>query len=77
MTHHHWSSRFSSRRWTATTRRSTRLREDEREMLIGRLEMGLSYDELAEASGRPTADAARRAAQRALVKLVEEMHRAG
>ena len=54
-----------------------RLRDEEQELLVGRLEMGLSYDELAELAGRPSADAARRAAQRALVKLVEEMQRAG
>jgi RNA polymerase sigma-70 factor (ECF subfamily) len=54
-----------------------RLREEERELLVGRLELGLSYEELADAAGRATAEAARRAAQRALVKLVEEMDRAG
>ena len=35
--------------------------------------MGYSYEELAEASAKPTADAARKAAQRALVRLAEEM----
>jgi RNA polymerase sigma-70 factor (ECF subfamily) len=54
-----------------------RLREEERELLVGRLDLGLSYEELAQAAGRPTAEAARRAAQRALLKLVEEMDRAG
>jgi hypothetical protein len=44
-------------------------------MLIGRLELGLSYEELAVATSKPSADAARKAAQRALVKLVEAMHR--
>jgi RNA polymerase sigma-70 factor (ECF subfamily) len=52
-----------------------RLREEDREMLIGRLELGLSYEELAVATSKPSADAARKAAQRALVKLVEAMHR--
>jgi RNA polymerase sigma-70 factor (ECF subfamily) len=50
-----------------------RLRTEEREALIGRLEWGLSYKELADALGKPTADAARKAAQRALVRLTEEM----
>jgi RNA polymerase sigma-70 factor (ECF subfamily) len=50
-----------------------RLKEAEREAIIGRLEMGYTYEELAEALGKPTADAARKAAQRALVRLVEEM----
>lgn len=54
-----------------------RLREEERDILIGRIELGLTYDELAVASGKPSADAARKAAQRALVKLVEEMNHGG
>ena len=37
------------------------------------MELGLSYEELAEALGKPTADAARKAAERALVRLAEEM----
>lgn len=53
-----------------------RLRPEEREAIIGRVEMGLSYDELAAALCKPTADAARKAAQRALVRLAEEMDRA-
>jgi RNA polymerase sigma-70 factor (ECF subfamily) len=52
-----------------------RLTPDEREAIILRVEMGYSYDEIAEALGKPTADAARKAAQRALVRLVEEMKR--
>ena len=43
--------------------------------MIGRLEMGFSYQELALALEKPTADAARKAAQRALVRLAEEMQR--
>ena len=54
-----------------------RLGEDDRDLLIGRIELGLTYEELAAAAGKPSADAARKAAQRALVKLVEEMHRGG
>ena len=45
----------------------------EREAIIGRVEMGYSYEELAEALGKPSADAARKAAQRALIRLVREM----
>ena len=52
-----------------------RLREDDRELLIGRIELGLSYQELADAVGKPSPEAARKAAQRALVKLVEELRR--
>jgi RNA polymerase sigma-70 factor (ECF subfamily) len=52
-----------------------RLRPEEREAVIGRLEMGFSYEELALALEKPTADAARKAARRALVRLAEEMQR--
>jgi RNA polymerase sigma-70 factor (ECF subfamily) len=54
-----------------------RLKPEEREAIIGRVEMGYSYEELAEALGKPTPDAARKAAQRALVRLAEEMKREG
>jgi RNA polymerase sigma-70 factor, ECF subfamily len=49
------------------------LRPDEREAIIGRVEMGYSYEELAEALGKPSPDAARKAAQRALVRLIQQM----
>jgi len=51
------------------------LRPEEREAVIGRIELGYTYDELAEALGKPSSEAARKAAERALVKLVEEMTR--
>jgi len=54
-----------------------RLRAEEREAIIARVEMGYSYEELAEALGKPTPDAARKAAQRALIRLAEEMKRGG
>ena len=50
------------------------LTPDEREAIIGRIEMGYSYDELAELLGKPTADAARKAAQRALVRLTRQLN---
>ena len=53
-----------------------RLTADEREAIIARVEMGYSYEELADALGKPTPDAARKAARRALVRLAEEMKRA-
>jgi RNA polymerase sigma factor (sigma-70 family) len=52
-----------------------RLRPEERDAIIARVELGLSYEELAEALGKPTAEAARKAARRALVRLVAEMKR--
>jgi RNA polymerase sigma-70 factor (ECF subfamily) len=45
------------------------------ERVVGRLELGYSYEELAEALGKPSAEAARKAAQRALLKLAEELRR--
>ena len=54
-----------------------RLKPEERHAIVGRVELGYSYEELAEALGKPTPDAARKAAQRALVRLAEEMKRAG
>lgn len=51
----------------------TRLRPEEREAIIARVEMDYSYAELAEILGKPTPDAARKAAQRALLRLAEEM----
>jgi RNA polymerase sigma-70 factor, ECF subfamily len=52
-----------------------RLKPEEREAIIARVELGYSYDELATMLDKPTADAARKAAQRALVRLAEEMKR--
>jgi RNA polymerase sigma-70 factor (ECF subfamily) len=54
-----------------------RLKPEERETIIAKVELGYSYDELAEALGKSTSDAARKAAQRALVRLAEEMKREG
>ena len=50
-----------------------RLTEDEREAVITRVEFGLSYAEVAEALGKPSADAARMTVVRALVKLARGM----
>jgi RNA polymerase sigma factor (sigma-70 family) len=46
-----------------------RLEPPEREAIVGRVELGLSYQELARAMGRPSADAARMAVGRAMLKL--------
>jgi RNA polymerase sigma factor (sigma-70 family) len=54
-----------------------RLSAEEREAIIAKVEMGYSNEELAEALGKPTPDAARKTAHRALVRLAEEMQRAG
>ena len=49
------------------------LESSEREAIIGRVELGLSYSELAAAMGRPSADAARMAVSRALLKLAKAL----
>jgi RNA polymerase sigma-70 factor (ECF subfamily) len=50
-----------------------RLRSIEREAIVARLEMGCSYEEMATLLELPSADAARMASQRALVRLAEEL----
>jgi RNA polymerase sigma-70 factor (ECF subfamily) len=52
-----------------------RLKADEKECIVARLELGFTYDELATWMGKPSPEAARKAARRALVRLVEEMER--
>jgi RNA polymerase sigma factor (sigma-70 family) len=50
-----------------------RLKPDEREIIIARVEMQQSYQQIAAAHGKSSADAARMAVTRALVRLAEEM----
>jgi RNA polymerase sigma-70 factor (ECF subfamily) len=50
-----------------------RLRPEEREAIVARVELGYTYEEMAEVLGKPSADAARKAAQRALLRLASEM----
>ena len=50
-----------------------RLEPEDREAIIGRVEMQYSYADLADVLGKPTADAARKAARRALLRLAEKM----
>ncbi len=50
-----------------------RLRPEEREVIIARVEMQQSYAEIAASHGKASADAARMAVTRALVRLAEEM----
>ncbi len=52
-----------------------RLQDEEREAIIARVELGMSFDEVAAALDKPTADAARKAVSRALLRLAEEMRR--
>ena len=52
-----------------------RLKPEEQEAIVARIEIGCSYEELADLLCKPTAEAARKAAERALVRLAEEMKR--
>jgi RNA polymerase sigma factor (sigma-70 family) len=52
-----------------------RLRPEDREAIVARIEMDGSYQEVARALGKPSADAARMAVSRALLRLAEEMSR--
>jgi RNA polymerase sigma-70 factor (ECF subfamily) len=51
-----------------------RLRDIEREAIVARVEMECTYEEMAAMLDLPSADAARKTAQRALVKLAHEMN---
>ena len=51
----------------------SRLRDEDRELVIARLDLGYNYAQIALATGRATADAARMAVHRALLRLAEEM----
>jgi RNA polymerase sigma-70 factor (ECF subfamily) len=55
-----------------------RLDDDEQMLVVGRVELGYSYRQLALATGRPSADAARVAARRAVLHLARliDRHRA-
>jgi RNA polymerase sigma-70 factor (ECF subfamily) len=50
-----------------------KLKSVDREAIIGRLELGLGFGELAAALGKPTPDAARMTVNRAVLRLAEEM----
>lgn len=51
----------------------SRLAVADQELIVGRLELGYSYDQLALATGRTTADAVRVAVRRALLRLAAEV----
>jgi RNA polymerase sigma factor (sigma-70 family) len=50
-----------------------RLRPEDRELIIARVELGLTYSEIAAAVAKPSANAARMAVVRALLQLAEAM----
>ena len=53
----------------------SRLSESERDLIVARVEVGLTYEEMAEALGKPSWNAARMATARALLRLAEELRR--
>jgi RNA polymerase sigma factor (sigma-70 family) len=52
-----------------------RLRPEDREAVVARIEMDGTYHDVAQALGKPSADAARMAVSRALLRLAQEMSR--
>ncbi len=50
-----------------------RLRAEDREAIVARVELQYTYEELATALGKPSADAARMTVTRALARLMQEM----
>jgi len=50
------------------------LRPDDRKAILGRFELGYSYEQLAEVLGKPSPDAARVAVRRAVTRLAEAMN---
>lgn len=59
------------------TRALEALPEADREVIVCRIELGLPYREIAEMLGKPSADAARMAVGRAVLRLAERISRAG
>lgn len=51
----------------------SRIESDEQQLLVARLDLGWSYEQIALATGRRSADAARMAIRRALLKLAAEV----
>jgi len=54
----------------------SRLRSEDRELVIARIELGYTNPEIAELLDKPTPNAARMATERALVRLAKEMEKA-
>jgi RNA polymerase sigma-70 factor (ECF subfamily) len=50
-----------------------RLSEKDRELVVARVELGLTYSEVARAVGKPSSEAARMAVARAIARLIQEM----
>jgi RNA polymerase sigma-70 factor (ECF subfamily) len=53
-----------------------RLRTEDRELIVARIELGYTNQEIAELLDKPTPNAARMAAERAIIRLAKEMGKA-
>jgi RNA polymerase sigma-70 factor (ECF subfamily) len=49
------------------------LSKSEQELIVARMELGLTYEEMADALGKPSCNAVRLATARALLRLGEEL----
>ena len=49
------------------------LRQEDRELVVAKIELGYTYPEMAELLRKPTANAARMAAERAIIRLAREL----
>ena len=64
---------MNNERWTRYQSALQQLSEADREVVVARLELGYSYDQIALMSGRSTPDAARMAVKRALLSLAHRL----
>ena len=53
----------------------SRLTDQDRDLIVARVETGLTYEEMADVLGKPSWNAARMATARALLRLAEELRR--
>ena len=68
-----WGDLIAAQDFERYSRCLGRLDEQERELIVGRLELGYNFRQLALLTGRTSPDAARMALRRALMRLAEEM----
>jgi RNA polymerase sigma factor (sigma-70 family) len=52
-----------------------RLKPEDREAIVARIELGMSFEEVAVALDKPSAEAARKTVSRAMMRLAEDMRR--
>jgi RNA polymerase sigma-70 factor (ECF subfamily) len=69
------TKQLAARPLTGTKRQWHRVRPEKREAIVVRVEMDGSYQQVAQALGNPSADAARMAVSRVLLRLAREIDR--